>query len=612
MAHWDRPPKPKLYTSSSHPTGEVYISWGSAAGQSHTKHPQPNRSSLVRHSETSQYDSRPQYSSDPTGQNRLNPPAEGWNPQKSSTNNQMPKGLPPQAPPLSPLPGAWSSTPLTSHRLATRSQAPQAPRLPTLASPHSTVTNLFDTGDVDQQLNPPSADYKRYPLFPPPSSSSHPTGEVYVSGASAAGQSHTEYPQSKRSSRVRPSETSQYDSQLSQVSVYPTGQNRFNPEAEVWGQHMSSTDNQMPGDLPPPAPRLDPLPPPSLTATSLSTNMIPPTGRRSAAPYIAHNNMPGAPLTRTGLPAPPPSRPSQVSADPTEQKWFNPNAEVLGQQRSSTDNQMPRGLPPPAARWDPLPSPSLTATSLPTNMIPPIESLFSAPPTDRRSATPCIAPLVSFYPAQTRSSGYDPKESPAEVQLSAQSGRTITQGLDEEPVPAEWIYRLPLTLERLFKGGTYKVRVTTHLLSGDVKLAQVQIDVGPGCHAGTQFTFFDAGNERAPGVFQTMVFVVEQVHHERFERGERGKLVYNTVIDLMDAKNGRREVRKVVGLDGKIIEFHPPKGVINHGQEMVIKGEGMYRESRGSRGDLIIRWNIRSPDQVTPNQVHRMRDIFRR
>lgn len=133
------------------------------------------------------------------------------------------------------------------------------------------------------------------------------------------------------------------------------------------------------------------------------------------------------------------------------------------------------------------------------------------------------------------------------------------------------------------------------MLSGEPKIQEVQIDVKPGWKTGTRIIFPDAGNERAPGVFQTMIFVVEQVHHERFTRREGGKLVYNTDIDLVDAlkENGRREKRTVLGLDGKIIEFYPPKGVINPGQEMVIKGEGMYTRSKSKvvgRGDLIIRY----------------------
>ncbi|KAG8907735.1 hypothetical protein FRC01_007594, partial [Tulasnella sp. 417] len=401
---------------------------------------------------------------DPTGQKWLDSQAEAWGQQKSSTNNQMPRGLPPQTPRLSPLPspstatslptnmlppiGSRPSTPPTGHRLPT---PPQAPRLPTLPSPPSAVTSLPDADDGYKQLNPPSTDYealRHYPPFHPPTRS----------------QSHTEHPQSKRSPRVRPSETSQYASRPSRTPADPTGQKGLDPEAEARGQQKSSTNN----------------------------------------------NMSRAPPTRTHLPAPPLSQPSQASADPLARYWLNSEAETRGPKTSSTNNKMP----------------------------------------------------------------------------------------NEESVPAECIYPLLLTLEELFKGGKYTYQIPIRLLSGEPKIQEFQIDVEPGWKTGARIEYPDTGNERAPGVFQRTIFVVRQVPHERFSRHGRGNLVYNTDIDLMDARkeNRRREVRKVVGVDGKMIEFYPPKGVINPGQEMVIKGEGMYRRSEGNvvgRGDLIIRWNIR-------------------
>ncbi|KAG8898014.1 hypothetical protein FRC01_011067, partial [Tulasnella sp. 417] len=160
----------------------------------------------------------------------------------------------------------------------------------------------------------------------------------------------------------------------------------------------------------------------------------------------------------------------------------------------------------------------------------------------------------------------------------------------------EWVYPLRLTLEELFNGGTFTYQITTHMLSGEPKIQNVLIDVMPGWAPGTQIIVPNAGNECAPGVFQTMIFVVEQVPHEKFTR-RRSKLECTLDIPLFDAQNvnGRRALCRVVGLDGKVIEFYPPRRVIWHGHTTVIKGEGMYKRSQGQvvgRGDLIIRWNI--------------------
>lgn len=164
----------------------------------------------------------------------------------------------------------------------------------------------------------------------------------------------------------------------------------------------------------------------------------------------------------------------------------------------------------------------------------------------------------------------------------------------------EWVCPLMLTLEELFRGGTHAYQITTRLLSGEPKIQNVQIDVMPGWALGTQIIVPNAGNECAPGKFQTMIFVVEQIQHEKFTRLEGGKLEHDQDISLLDARkaNGTRALREVVGLDGKVIKFYPPRGAILHGQETVIKGEGMYKRSNGKavgRGDLIIRWNIKFP-----------------
>ncbi|KIO26297.1 hypothetical protein M407DRAFT_74611, partial [Tulasnella calospora MUT 4182] len=146
----------------------------------------------------------------------------------------------------------------------------------------------------------------------------------------------------------------------------------------------------------------------------------------------------------------------------------------------------------------------------------------------------------------------------------------------------------------MFNGGTYYYRITTRLLSGEPKVQTVQIVIKPGWKTGTRIIFPDAGNERYPGVFQTMVFVVKQVDHERFTRREGGKLECYQDIYPLEAhmETGKRALRKIVGLDGKVIEFYPPQGVINHGQETVIVGEGMPQRSNREvvgRGDLIVR-----------------------
>lgn len=203
----------------------------------------------------------------------------------------------------------------------------------------------------------------------------------------------------------------------------------------------------------------------------------------------------------------------------------------------------------------------------------------------RMPQLPAEGPAPSLPPATGRS----------QSESSFKPETTPPTSAEDSDIPAEHIYPLQLTLEELFKGGKYNFRITTHLLNGDPKISEVEIDVLPGWKMGTRITFPNAGNEFKPGVFQTMIFVVEQIHHERFARLSKGRLVLNQDISLADSfKEGpRKEPIRILGLDGKTLEFTPPSGVIKPGQETIIRNQGMYIRNKSEvvgRGDLIIRY----------------------
>ncbi|KAG9039275.1 hypothetical protein FRB95_011860 [Tulasnella sp. JGI-2019a] len=190
-----------------------------------------------------------------------------------------------------------------------------------------------------------------------------------------------------------------------------------------------------------------------------------------------------------------------------------------------------------------------------------------------------------------------------------------TQPVLQADIPPEWVHPLPLTLEQLFRGGKHEFRITRHMLDGSKKDTTVLVDVQPGWKSGTRITFPGAGNERTPGQYQDVIFVVEQIHHERFARLDGGRLVVTEEISLPDALTPGRKLhtRRIVGLDGKVIEFVAPSVIIKNGLETVVKGHGMYIRSKSQiagRGDLVIRWSVRVPNDITPSQYERMREIF--
>ena len=159
-------------------------------------------------------------------------------------------------------------------------------------------------------------------------------------------------------------------------------------------------------------------------------------------------------------------------------------------------------------------------------------------------------------------------------------------------VPSEWIFPLPLTLEELFEGTAHRYRITRHLLSGKKKNIMVDIDVAPGWKKGTKIRFAGAGNERQGGPPQDVVFIVEEISHERFVR-QGSTLVARVQITLLEALTGDGRSILLKALNGTEVEVLIPPGVIKPGDETRIAGAGMPIRKQGKiigQGDMVIRF----------------------
>jgi DnaJ family protein B protein 4 len=164
-------------------------------------------------------------------------------------------------------------------------------------------------------------------------------------------------------------------------------------------------------------------------------------------------------------------------------------------------------------------------------------------------------------------------------------------------VPSEWIFPLPLTLEELSEGTSHRYRITRHLLSGKKNIV-VDVDVAPGWKKGTKIRFAGAGNERQGKSPQDVVFIVEEVPHERFVR-QGSSLVTRVEISLLEALIGEGRKILVKGLNGLDIEVNVPAGVIKPGEECRVTGAGMPIRKQGAitgRGDMIIMYVISAVD----------------
>lgn len=179
---------------------------------------------------------------------------------------------------------------------------------------------------------------------------------------------------------------------------------------------------------------------------------------------------------------------------------------------------------------------------------------------------------------------------------------------------SDWIFPLPLTLEELYSGTHYRFQITRQLrnplkpdshpistpksntspLDGETSAStiHVNIDIPPGGYKNmTQMRFEGIGNQRkSDGSFQDIVFVIQEVLHDRFIRIQ-DDLVARIELTWDEALQ-KEDVILVDGLDGEKVEVPIPK-VPDDSKETRVPKAGMpVRNSKDevvSRGDLVIR-----------------------
>lgn len=179
---------------------------------------------------------------------------------------------------------------------------------------------------------------------------------------------------------------------------------------------------------------------------------------------------------------------------------------------------------------------------------------------------------------------------------------------------SDWIFPLPLTLEELYSGTNYRFQITRQLrnspdpeshptstpksttspLDGETSAStiHVNIDVPPGGYKNlTQMRFEGIGNQRkSDGTFQDIVFVIQEVLHDRFIRIQ-DDLVARIELTWDEALQ-KEDFILVDGLNGEQVEVPIPK-VPDDSKETRIPKAGMpVRNSKDEvvgRGDLVIR-----------------------
>ncbi|PIN09040.1 Molecular chaperone (DnaJ superfamily) [Handroanthus impetiginosus] len=173
--------------------------------------------------------------------------------------------------------------------------------------------------------------------------------------------------------------------------------------------------------------------------------------------------------------------------------------------------------------------------------------------------------------------------------------------MPKKPPPVE--IKLPCSLEELYTGSTRKMKISRQVFDANGRLVTeteiLTIDVKPGWKKGTKITFQDKGNEQPNQLPADLVFVVDEKPHNIFKR-DGNDLIMSYQVTLAEAIGGTTV--DVTTLDNRNLSI-PINDIINPGYELLVSREGMpITKEPGNRGDLKIRFEVKFPTRLMPEQ----------
>ncbi|KAJ8751883.1 hypothetical protein K2173_026087 [Erythroxylum novogranatense] len=180
--------------------------------------------------------------------------------------------------------------------------------------------------------------------------------------------------------------------------------------------------------------------------------------------------------------------------------------------------------------------------------------------------------------------------------------RTYSEGTAlRKPPPVE--SKLPCSLEELYAGSTRKMKISRTVIDAHGRQVQeseiLTIDVKPGWKRGTKITFPDKGNEQPNQLPADLVFVIDEKVHQTYKR-DGNDLIVNQRVSLAEALGGTTVC--LPALDGRdlSIQVHD---IVSPGYELVVAKEGMpIAKEPGNRGDLRIKFEVKFPTKLSPEQ----------
>ncbi|KAK1718814.1 HSP40/DnaJ peptide-binding protein [Colletotrichum acutatum] len=169
---------------------------------------------------------------------------------------------------------------------------------------------------------------------------------------------------------------------------------------------------------------------------------------------------------------------------------------------------------------------------------------------------------------------------------------------------------LPLTLEELFRGVTKKMKIKRKTFDDTGKRTTtdtvLEVPIKPGLKKGSKIKFKGVGDQEEGGQ-QDLHFILEEKAHPLFVR-EDNDLVHTVELDLKEALTGWK--RTVTTIDGKQLNLDK-NGPTQPGSSDRYPGLGMpISKKPGTRGDFVIKYNVKFPTSLTPAQKQQLKEIL--
>ncbi|KAI4337377.1 hypothetical protein L6164_015802 [Bauhinia variegata] len=171
----------------------------------------------------------------------------------------------------------------------------------------------------------------------------------------------------------------------------------------------------------------------------------------------------------------------------------------------------------------------------------------------------------------------------------------------KKPPPVET--KLPCTLEELYSGSTRKMKISRAVMDANGRQVPeseiLTIDIKPGWKKGTKITFPDKGNQQPNQLPADLVFVIDEKPHDAFKR-DGNDLIVSKRVTLAEALGGTTV--NLTTLDKRDLSI-PVTDIVSPGYELLVAKEGMpITKEPGNRGDLRIKFEVKFPTRLTPEQ----------